>query len=74
MIVETEGRLYHLPEPLLPHGGIAEDALEVRVEGGEVQERLVDVEYTHLRHTASLSSWLSCDYPSYRMLGATKLA
>src|SRR6266545_3617279 len=45
-------RLDHLREPLPPAPGasVAEDPLEVRVQGSQVEQRLVDVEHLHAAH------------------------
>jgi len=48
-----EGQLEHLREPLRPQGGVPEPRLERRVEGREVQQRLIDVERDHARHGQS---------------------
>ena len=48
-----EGQLEHLREPLRPQGRVPEPCLERRIEGREVQQRLIDVERDHARHGQS---------------------
>jgi len=44
------GRLEQLAEPGHPDPAVAEQPLELPVEGGQVEQRLVDVEHAHRRH------------------------
>src|SRR6266550_3127026 len=39
--------LQHRREPLAPHGRVPEDALEMWVERGEIEQRFIHVEYEH---------------------------
>src|SRR5215218_11052825 len=52
----SQPRCQELSEPGLPRGRIAEEALEVRVQGPEVQSSLVDIKYTNSWHGISFVS------------------
>jgi hypothetical protein len=45
-----QGRLDHLAEPGQARARVPEDALKVRVHGGQVQQGLVDVEHLRAAH------------------------
>jgi hypothetical protein len=49
------GRLEQLAEPGHPGPAVAEQPLELAVEGGQVEQRLVDVEQAHRRHGVLLA-------------------
>jgi hypothetical protein len=45
-----QGRLDHLVEPGHAHAGVPEDPLEVRVQRGQVEQGLIDVEDLYTAH------------------------